>query len=417
MAEAAQRLAVQLGPTSDGSTPASDPVKTTGAPPHPDPMPASASVEPDEDPVPGPTDPVPAKPKGPAEKKKKSKAGAAVPLPNSEPVNKNPDPAKPSPGGQDPDPDGDYGRGLTDDERLFVSSLSDDNPDPDDDRGDKFVGSPPDVVELKQKYDDLQVKVKEYESVLEDPLVSAFTEFVKSGNTDVNEFAKQVGSLNFGEMSVEDMYRMRAQEMGFGEDDLEDAVFEQMDKFNSMTRIEKKDEETKLKSIYKSQSAERLKSFTEKVANKRSEEQARVAAIVQSADAELEDTLSKMKGGRWKSLAIDEPMVNNIREAIPALAPLMGKFDDKNQLIGFDVKEGVEMAIWKLYGKQLLKSTFDIGRTSGFEEAMKDRIRPSARPGVAAGPAAAARTESEDVKDARQAAAKKNSGRKSLFDL
>jgi hypothetical protein len=307
-------------------------------------------------------------------------------------------------------------RGLSDEEREFIASISDD--DPDEESGEAgFIGEAPDTVELKKKYEELETKVKDYESILEDPLVSAFAEFIKSGNTDVNEFAKQVGALNFGELSMEDMYRMRAQEMGFEGEELEDAVFEQMDKFNSMTRLEKKDEENKLRSAYKSQSAERLKSFTERTANERNAEQQRVNKIIEAADTELDEVLNKMKGQRWKSLVIDESMANTIRETIPALAPLMGKFDQNQKLIGLDVKEGIEMAIWKLYGKQLLKSTYDIGRTSGFDEAMKDRIRPTPTPGAGGSPSVASKSQDESISEARKAAAQKNSGRRSLFDV
>lgn len=307
-------------------------------------------------------------------------------------------------------------RGLSDEEREFIASISDDE-EYEESSEEKFIGEAPDTVELKKKYEELETKVKDYETILEDPLVSAFAEFVKSGNTDVNEFAKQVGALNFGELGMEDMYRMRAQEMGFDGEELDDAVFEQMDKFNSMTRLEKKDEENKLRAVYKSQSAERLKSFTERVANERSTEQQRVAQIVEKAETELDEVLNKMKGQRWKSLMIDESMANNIREAIPAFAPLMGKFDQDQKLTGFDVKDGIEMAIWKLYGKQLLKSTYDIGRTSGFDEAMKERIRPTATPGMGASPAAASKTSQESINEARKAAAQRNSGRRSLFDV
>lgn len=308
-------------------------------------------------------------------------------------------------------------RSILEDDSVkeFMSYIGDDEEAGSDEP--QFIGDAPDVQEFKKKYEELEAKLQEQEQILNDPLVSAFAEFVKSGNTDVAEFAKQVGSLNVGEMDVESMYRMRAQEMGFEGDELEDAVMEQLDKFNTMTRLEKKDEETKLRSIYKSQSAERLKSFTERIANERQAEQQRVAKVVESAESELDQVLDKMKGQRWKSLLIDESMAKTIREAIPAFAPLMGKFDENQKLVGFDVKDGIEMAIWKLYGKQLLKSTFDIGRTAGFDEAMKDRVRPTATPGISQAPGVPAKTSDESISEARKAAAQKAGGKRSFFDV
>lgn len=308
-------------------------------------------------------------------------------------------------------------RSILEDDSIkeFMSYIGDDEEMDSDEP--QFIGDAPDVQEFKKKYEELEAKLQEQEQILNDPLVSAFAEFVKSGNTDVAEFAKQVGSLNVGELDVESMYRMRAQEMGFEGEELEDAVMEQLDKFNTMTRLERKDEETKLRSIYKSQSAERLKSFTERIANDRQAEQQRVAKVVESAESELDQVLDKMKGQRWKSLLIDESMAKTIRDAIPAFAPLMGKFDENQKLVGFDVKDGIEMAIWKLYGKQLLKSTFDIGRTAGFDEAMKDRVRPTATPGISQAPGVPAKTSDESISEARKAAAQKAGGKRSFMDI
>ena len=275
----------------------------------------------------------------------------------------------------------------------------------------------PSTQEINKKFEELEIKEKEYEAILQDPLVEAFAEFVRSGKTDVAEFAKQVGSMSVNEMDIESMYRERATEMGFEGDDIDDAVFEQLDKYNSMTRIEKKDEESRLRSVYKSKSAERLKSFTERSANSRVSEELRVNTLVETADKELDDVLNKMSGKRWKSLVIDDNMINTIRDTIPAMAPLMGKFDGNNKLVGFDVKDGIEMAVWKLYGKQLLKSTFDIGRTSGFDEAMNERIRPTNTNGAAAAPTVGVRSSDDDVTAARQEVAKRTNGRRSLADI
>jgi len=307
-------------------------------------------------------------------------------------------------------------RGIDKDVMEFISYLNDEDT-AESDSETMFSADDPKTQDFQKKYQELEGKVTDYEKILSDPLVSAFTEFIKSGNTDVSEFAKQVGSLNVGELDIESMYRMRAQEMGFDGEELEDAVMEQLDKFNSMTRLERKDEETKLRSTYKSQSAERLKSFTERMANERVEEQQRVSKVVETAENELDQVLDKMKGQRWKSLVIDESMTKTIRDTIPALAPLMGKFDENQRLVGFDVKEGIEMAIWKLYGKQLLKSTFDIGRTSGFEEAMKDRVRPTATPGGSTAPVYPGKSTDESLSDARKAAAQRASQKRTLSDV
>lgn len=344
----------------------------------------------------------------PKKRGRKPKVAAAVeeqPAPTMSVVKKDEQPT-----------DSDQDNEIGEDVREFISYLNDDETSSGD-SDQMFEADDPKSQEFQKKYEELQGKLQEYEQTLSDPLVSAFAEFVKSGNTDVNEFAKQVGALSVGELDVEAMYRMRAQEMGFEGEELEDAVLEQLDKFNTMTRLERKDEENKLRSTYKSQSAERLKSFTERMANERSTEQQRVAKIVESAEVELDEVLNKMAGQRWKSLVLDESMVKNIREAIPAFAPLMGKFDEQQKLVGFDVKDGIEMAIWKLYGKQLLKSTFDIGRTSGFDEAMKERIRPTATPGTSTAPTYPAKSTDESISDARKAAAQRTSGKRSLFDV
>lgn len=298
---------------------------------------------------------------------------------------------------------------LSKEDQDYINSLSDDE--------EHSTESPLEVVaindEYKEKYETVQSKVKEYEATLSHPLIEALSEFIKSGHEDITEFAKQVGGVDPTTLTIEDLYRMQGVDEGFEGEELEDAIAEEMDSFNSLTPMQKRAKEKELRSLYKSSTDERLKNFSASIKEKNAAEQSKYMEMETAANTELNEITEKMKGQKWKSILVDETMISQIKQVVPTLAVALGKFDDNKNFVGFDIKEGIDMAMWKLYGKQLLKSTFDIGRTSGFDEAMKERTRTVVTP---TGNSPAVLTSSADnFEQARKEAAKKANGNKSLF--
>ncbi len=267
--------------------------------------------------------------------------------------------------------------------------------------------------DYKEKYETVQAKVKEYESTLSHPLIEALSEYIKAGNEDITEFAKQVGGVDPTTLKIDDLFRMQGIEEGFEGEDLEDAIAAEMEAFESLTPIARRAKEKELRSLYKSSADERLKNFSASIKEKNAAEQSKYMEMEQAANIELNEITEKMKGQKWKSILVDEAMINQIRQVVPTLAVALGKFDDNRNFVGFDIKEGIDMAMWKLYGKQLLKSTFDIGRTSGFDEAMKERTRTVVTP-TGNSPAVIA-TSTNSFEQARKEAAKKSNGKTTLF--
>ena len=267
--------------------------------------------------------------------------------------------------------------------------------------------------DYKEKYETVQSKVKEYEATLSHPLIEALSEYIKAGNEDITEFAKQVGGVDPTTLKIDDLFRMQGIEEGFEGEDLEDAIAAEMEAFEALTPIARRAKEKELRSLYKSSADERLKNFSASIKEKNAAEQSKYMEMEQAANIELNEITEKMKGQKWKSILVDEAMINQIRQVVPTLAVALGKFDDNRNFVGFDIKEGIDMAMWKLYGKQLLKSTFDIGRTSGFDEAMKERTRTVVTP-TGNSPAVLA-TSTDSFEQARKEAAKKSNGKTTLF--
>ena len=143
-----------------------------------------------------------------------------------------------------------------------------------------------------------------------------------------------------------------------------------------------------------------------------------LADISGKAEANLEKELSELTGKRWKTLQVDAEMTNQIRQAMPAFAPNIAKFDENGNLTDFDVKEGVRLAMWSLYEDKLLATTFKFGKTKGYEEAIIERSRPTSASPSATPIVPSAKSKTEKVDEAvKQVASKNGAGRKSLFSL
>lgn len=219
------------------------------------------------------------------------------------------------------------------------------------------------------------VKTTEADPVYEHPLVKFVAESIKGGVTDPKEILSKIGSIaDPASVSIEQIYREQAQQLGLEGDELDEAVEEQMVSFNSKTRIDQKKEESALRSQYQKSVEEKLNAFTTQATQGKAEEAARFQAIAAKADEDLNQLLEGMKGKNYKSLIVDDAMLKALPDVIRAYSPPIIK---DGVITGYDIKEGRDVAMWKLYGKQLLKSTYDLGRSSGYDEAINVRNRPS----------------------------------------
>jgi hypothetical protein len=222
------------------------------------------------------------------------------------------------------------------------------------------------------KIKEYEERIREYEERFNDPIINSVLELRKLGIEDLSEIATRIGKTDVNKMTIEELYRVEAEKYGLSGEDLEDEVRNKVDNYESLSsKIDKKKEEARLRSEVKVVSGERLKSFTETARQKQIEQE----NISKSSLNQLETKVKELVGKQWKGLLINEEVSKEIAELAPIYSsPIV---DEKGNLTGYDIDRGIKLAIYDKFGKQLLKANYDAGRTMGYEEAMKERMRPS----------------------------------------
>jgi hypothetical protein len=229
--------------------------------------------------------------------------------------------------------------------------------------------------EKKQEIDpEIKKKLTEYESTFSDPMIKAVAEWRKNGGSDINDFIKEAGLVDANKLTIKELYTAQAKALGFDGDELLDAVDEKVASFENLPRLDQKNIEKELRAKAKLEQDERLKSFTT-VSSASNEE---YNTITQNASKQLEARIAEMTNKKWRGFLITDELSKSIQELAPNYA--MPVFDEStNKIIGYNIDDAVEFAVWKAAdnGRKILKANYEMGETSGFEKAMKDRTRIS----------------------------------------
>jgi hypothetical protein len=227
------------------------------------------------------------------------------------------------------------------------------------------------IEKHKSELSEASAKLKEYEDLLEnDELVSAFVEYRKAGGSDPDEFSSKLGITNPDKLSTEQLLTEQAKSLGFEGEALTDAVTEEMERFEGLSKMEQKSKINSLKEQFKKNHTEKIKSFSTNIkANSQ-----KIAQIEQSSFKKLDEEAKRYENKKYRGLLVTPEMVN---EAKPLAAFYASKkFDEKGNLTGHDVENGMRMAILDKYEKKFAKVNYDIGYTTGMAEAFKER-RPN----------------------------------------
>jgi len=230
-----------------------------------------------------------------------------------------------------------------------------------------------DEKEIEEKYKPYISKAKEYEEVLNDPLTKALIEFRKSGKSDLNEFAKEVGFVNVEAMSDVDIITAECRREGLTDEQIES----ELESFNSMSELQKKKHIKSVKNEMIQERDEKLKSFTA------GNEQARkvYAEAARVGKAQLEDLMPKMTDKKYEGLLITPEMAKSIEQYVIERPEPIYK---DGQFVGFDIKTSIDNAVTKLYKNEWKKSLIELGRTLGADKALSARIRPNRKEATSA---------------------------------
>ncbi len=213
-------------------------------------------------------------------------------------------------------------------------------------------------------------KVDEYELILNDDYVKAIVEFRKTGGTDLSELNNYLGIVNTDKITIEDFYKTKAAEQGLKGDELTDAVDESVDRYKSLPKIDQAEILNNFKNTLKNKTEEKLKSFSEK-----NQEYMRENERIQANSiSEFKKQVTSLVGKKWRGLLIDEDMGKVLLNTPDYSTPVV---NDKGRIVDYDVKHGVEMAIYAKFGKKLLQAQYKIAKINAYDKLIEERNRPS----------------------------------------
>ena len=320
------------------------------------------------------------------EKQAKPKPGKAQKANNANPPAP---PAEPAPAAQPPAPQNDPAppseiRAAADE---FLSGLEDD---------------PAPAAQAKPTTpDDYAVKAKQYDEVVSDPLVSAVLAWRQAGGQNPQDFIKNLSGPDVSRMGIQDFIREEAVKEGFEGEELEDAVREKVAAYEELPKLDQRKMLNEYQRTYSSKINDKLSEFVKG----QSEAADQFKRIQVQAEQDLDKSVGELAGKKFKNLLITPEMAEVVKRDAPLFATQI--VGDDGRVTGFDVQTGVEMAIWKNFGKKILKETYMLGLTVGKEEAVNERLRVSDNPA----PGGGAPTPVNGVDDALRAMAAQKYGK------
>lgn len=281
----------------------------------------------------------------------------------------NKEPVKEIPVDKDKEPDSPAP--IAQEDLDFLNSLNDEpakgddtNPSKDKKETDK-TSTPVDYDD--EKSNPYVSKAKEFDKLSSDPFFKSFLEFRKNGGENIKDFAKNLIGVDYDAMSPEEIYRKDIELLGV----TQEAIDEEMEMFDNLSPIEKLRKTNPIKNALKKQQEESIKPISMPV----NENAQRRAQAAQTAIPELNDTVSDMVGKKYSALTITPEMGEEITKYV--MSRTHEKFDSNGDFIGYDIKESIDAAVYKLYKNKMFKAIADASAARAKDEAYKERQRPN----------------------------------------
>ena len=200
------------------------------------------------------------------------------------------------------------------------------------------------------------------QEILKDPLGKALLEFRKSGKP-LSEFTKELQQKDFNGKSDLDIYTDEIKKYGQLS---EDETAAEIEKFNALPILQKKQLINEIKGGYE-------KSFSEKLAQYQPKDNSEFVIQAQKAAAkELDETVKSMAGKYFYGLQITPEISEEITSYVVKNAR------PKPDGTGYDIPASIREAVFfndKLV-KKLLKATADMATAQGYDKLIAERNRP-----------------------------------------
>jgi hypothetical protein len=209
---------------------------------------------------------------------------------------------------------------------------------------------------------------EDYSKIVDNnPIAKAFLDFVKDGNGNYKEFLNAIGDTDVNSMSIGDLIKSDAIEIGLSGDELEIAVNEELDSFENLGLLKKREYEANLRKKYQAKQEEKAAKFVAQQDQARSLQ----VQIASQSKQQLSEIVGKMVDKTHFGLPIDKEMASQIENL--AVHYSLPRYDEQGNLIGYDVQSGVEAATYMLYGKKLRSLQYKFGVEEGSRKTLDAR--------------------------------------------
>ena len=217
---------------------------------------------------------------------------------------------------------------------------------------------------------------KEYEIYESDQLLKTIAEWRKNGGTDLNEFIKETGLIDVSKVSMEDLFKSKAKEYELDETELKDYIDEQMDKYEGMNKVDKKEFEKKIRTEYHNKVSEKAQNLVQKKTAQSAEENKFYTEELKKAQLQLKTVTDTLK--EYKGFPIDEKRKKEIFDNTPVEYCYV--YDKEGKFLGMDAEKGTTRFIEERYRKDIDKSLYTTGWTAGYDAAFTERNRIAENP-------------------------------------
>lgn len=235
---------------------------------------------------------------------------------------------------------------------------------------DTQVELPADVQERLQLVEQYENQLK---AINENPLLKALA--MAESPEQIRKIAREIAGEDVTKLSINELLTREAQALGLQGEDLQMAIEEEIQSYESMSRIKRAEYEKQLRAKYdKGGESELLKQLEAAFQNKQQEkidpvvEEKQLQEAVKQDEAALGKIASKYIGQEINGVKIGEEFSKKLQDAYYSDAYRL--FDDNGN---FKADRFAQLVFWSEYGTKLLAAQKEAAK----KELIKERSNPS----------------------------------------
>lgn len=214
-----------------------------------------------------------------------------------------------------------------------------------------------------------------YEEITKNPIFKALEGYFRSGNTDITEFVNLVGAPDYEKVYANGDYATIYKEDLIADGLTEDEIEQAMSDFEMEPTYKQKKMVKPIVDKLQKKSREKIESLTDGFYTTEKEQRKYMDEVAVKAVKELEGWVEKTTDKMFYGMKVTPEVADLIKKEVMTEAVLTP--DGR----GYDIPKSIRVAVAKndrLF-KKLLLDNMDLARTEGYEEALRDRVRPNRR--------------------------------------